>query len=64
MKTTTISKSEWSDYYSVQRSGRINMWLHPLIHKFAPGDNYDQARKWFLENGNTKALIISEQEEE
>ena len=63
MKTTTISKSEWADYYSVQQSGRINMLLHPLILKFMPGDNYDQAHKWFIENGNTKALIISEQED-
>ena len=58
MKTTTITKAEWQDYYKVQMSGKINMWSHWNIVKFATGDNYSKARKHFKDDKNETDLVL------
>jgi hypothetical protein len=58
MKTTTITKAEWEDYYKVQRSGKINMMSHWNIVKFATGDNYPKARKHFKDDKNETDLVL------
>jgi len=54
----SITKAEWQDYYKVQQSGKINMWGHWNIVKFATGDNYSKARKHFLDDKKTTTLVI------
>jgi len=58
MNKTTITLAEWEDFHSVQNSGRINMWLHPLIEKFAPDGNWAKAFDWFETSGHTENLVI------
>ncbi len=53
-----ITKSEWDDYYSTQRSGRMNMWSHPLIVKFAEDNNWRAAYEYFEVQKKTDDLII------
>ena len=60
MAKTTITLAEWEDYYSVQKSGRINMWLHPLIGKFAPDGNWEKAFDWFETGSNDGTLVIED----
>ena len=55
---TIISQDEWEDFYEVQMSGRMNMMYHWNIRKFMADDNYDKAKKWFQEDGNTEDLVI------
>ncbi len=56
----TITYAEWKDYFSVQQSGVMNMWQHPLIIKFAPDNNYAAAHEHFEVQGNTEDLVIEE----
>ena len=57
-KPYSISHSMWCNYYTVQKSGRINMFEHPLIGYFCEGDSYSQAFKHFETEGNTDPLVI------
>ena len=54
----TITKAEWEDYFSVQNSGRINMILHPLIHKFMPDGNWKAAHDHFEVDGNEDDIVL------
>ena len=57
---TKITKEEWDNYHRVQKSGMINMMLHPLVLKFMPDGNWEAAHEWFEETGKTDDLIIKE----
>ena len=57
-----ITLSEWQDYYSVQESGVMNMWQHPLIVKFAPDGNWQAAFDHFEDQKRTDPLVIDEVE--
>ena len=57
-KQTVITLSEWEDYEGTRSAGTMNMWGHWNIVKFATGDNYSKARKHFLDDKNTTALVI------
>jgi len=56
-----ITQAEWQDYYTVQQSGIMNMYEHPLIFKFAPSGNWAAAHKHFEEEGNTEDLVLEEE---
>ena len=55
---TTITHAEWKDYFSVQESGVMNMFLHWNIRKFAPEGNWAAAHEHFEVQGNTEDLVI------
>ena len=46
----TVTKEEWEDYRSVQKSGQMNMKAHPDAMRIIP--LYDELRKWFEIDGN------------
>jgi len=46
----TVTKEEWEDYRSVQKSGQMNMMAHPDAMRIIP--LYDELRKWFEIDGN------------
>lgn len=55
----TITKDMWCDYYTVQKSGSINMLLHPLIEYFMEQGVWKQAFEHFEGNKNEEDLVIA-----
>ena len=53
-----ITHEEWKDYFSVQKSGVMNMWAHWNIKKFVPEGNWEAAHEHFEVQGNTEDLVI------
>ena len=53
-----ITKAERDEYYSVQKSGKMNMWGHPLIVKFGQECNWKAAYDHFENKGNESTLVL------
>jgi len=53
-----ITRSMWTDYYSVQLSGRINMLHHPLVGFFMKHNAWQKSFDHFETNAQTDDLII------
>lgn len=57
-KPYTITKKMWDRYHQVQKSGRINMMLHPLVEYFMSDDAWSKSFEHFENNNSKKDLVI------
>ena len=55
----TITKKMWSQYHKVQKSGSMNMLLHPLVEYFMEDGVWKQAFEHFEVNENQEDLVIA-----
>lgn len=55
----TITKKMWSQYHNVQKRGRMNMLLHPLVEYFMEDGVWKQAFEHFEVNENQEDLVIT-----
>ena len=53
-----ITRSMWNEYHRVQKSGRMNMMLHPLVEYFMSHNAWEKAYDHFGINKETEDLVI------
>ena len=55
----TITKKMWSQYHKVQKSGSMNMLLHPLVEYVMEDGVWKQAFEHFEVSENQKDLVVT-----